>query len=637
VLVENVAAKVKSGLGHRYMPLVLAVVAFIIFLPTMKLGLLIDDYIHRPVLADSSKTPQQLHDRGLVLEGAGTLSTVLFKQFGIIGNKEEIKRWVDYGILPWWVNENLWGGFWRPLASFTHWLDYKLFPNSAGLMHAHNIPWFSGAILLITLLYRRLIGATWLAALAAIMYLIDENNYFPTMFIANRNALLALFFGMLALLAHHRWRAGNSFSAAIGAPIFLLLSLLSGEAGVTTFAYLFAYAVVLEEGVLRKRVLSLVPAVSVIILWRLIYNTLGYGISGVGLYVDPVNNPVGYILAVLERGPILLAGQLGGQSPDLLMAVSEPVKRLAWFFSLVFLLPVFVMLIPLLRKSRLGRFWFVAMVLSVLPFCATFVSGRNLLFAGVAAFGLIATFLGSLLAKQQRTPKSRPCRIAAWALCVVLLFVHLPVAVVVRTIAPRMTSFFMSSLSPVMRSSSQKGIENQDVVVINAPNSLVMVHLPFLYAYEGEPLPQSMRTLVPGLRPLTIRRTGPNTLAVKAVGGDFFSCEQDSPMHFVHLFRNFSEVFRDEEVNFRVGNKVILPRLTIEVTAVDEESMPTEVLFTWPTALEGSSLCWYQFNWYDLSYSPFNVPAVGEQVQIAGPGRVSFSDAMNYVIRQSVK
>jgi len=313
------------------------------------------------------------------------------------------------------------------------------------------------------------------------------------------------------------------------------------------------------------------------------------------------------------------------------------VKRLAWLFSLVFLLPVFVLLIPLLRKSRLGRFWFVAMILSVLPFCASFVSGRNLLFVGIAAFGLIVTFLGSLLAKQERIPKSKPCRVVAWALCVVLLFVHLPVAVMWRAIAPQMTSFFMSSVNPVLRISSQEGIEDKDVVVINAPNSLVMVHLPFLYAYEGEPLPQSMRTLVPGLRPLTIRRTGPNTLAVKAVGGDFFSCEQDSPMHFVHLFRNFSEVFRDEEVGFRVGNKVILPRLTIEVTAVDEESMPTEVLFTWPTALEDASLCWYQFNWYDLSYSAFKVPAVGEQVQVAGPGRVSFSDAMNYVIRQSTK
>jgi hypothetical protein len=155
--------------------------------------------------------------------------------------------------------------------------------------------------------------------------------------------------------------------------------------------------------------------------------------------------------------------------------------------------------------------------------------------------------------------------------------------------------------------------------------------MPFVYAYEGKPLPRTMRALVPALRPLTIRRTGPNTLVLKAQGGDIFSCEQNNALHLVYLFRTFNELLRGDQSIYRVHDKVTLPRLTIEVTAVDEKAAPTELSFTFDTSLDDPALRFYQFNWQGLCYSAFNIPAIGEETQIPGPSPYSLGESMKYM------
>ena len=60
-------------------------------------------------------------------------------------------------------------------------------------------------------LYRRLFGregrgALWAAGLAALLYALDDAHSLSTAYLANRNALLATFFGLLSLYCHVRWR-----------------------------------------------------------------------------------------------------------------------------------------------------------------------------------------------------------------------------------------------------------------------------------------------------------------------------------------------------------------------------------------------------------------------------------------------
>ena len=70
-------------------------------------------------------------------------------------------------------------------------------------MHVHNIIWFAGLIFLLAILYRQLMTPVWTAALAAFLYTINDSNYFPAMWVANRNLPHALFCSLCAILAHN--------------------------------------------------------------------------------------------------------------------------------------------------------------------------------------------------------------------------------------------------------------------------------------------------------------------------------------------------------------------------------------------------------------------------------------------------
>ena len=296
-------------LGSRYVPAILAVAAVAVSLPAVGKGLLNDDYMQRATVLGPSPFLDRLAPTELVPDGPMGLRRVLADLYIAVDPEQNFDALRAYGALPWWTYAGYRVAFWRPVAALTHWLDHRLFPDSLALMHLHSILWFAAVVWLVAALYRRFIDAAPVAGLAALLFLLDDGSYFPTMWLANRNLLICLFFGILSVVLHDRWRRDRWRPAALLAPVCLSLSLLSAEAGIATVAYLFAYEATLMAGRWRGRVLALAPAVGVVVLWRMIYNVLGYGASGGGFYFDPVREPVDYILASLQRAPFLLAGQ----------------------------------------------------------------------------------------------------------------------------------------------------------------------------------------------------------------------------------------------------------------------------------------------------------------------------------------
>jgi hypothetical protein len=255
----------------------MALTALVVSLPALRSDLLNDDYYQHALFAGSSESLDRLARAGLMPDGAGRLSTALSHQFATVDPERNLQQLKAYGTLPWWTSDNLRVAFWRPLTSFTHWMDYRLFPNSIVLMHLHSILWFAAVVFAVSVLYRQIgesqisdlrsrieSAATnppseilsprtsirdrnpqWIAGLAALMYLLADSSYFPTMWLANRNALISLFLGLLALILHDRHRTEGGRLNFVGALTCLLLSLLSAEAGIATLAYLFAYEIVL--------------------------------------------------------------------------------------------------------------------------------------------------------------------------------------------------------------------------------------------------------------------------------------------------------------------------------------------------------------------------------------------------------
>ncbi len=615
--------------GSKYVPLVLALAAIAVSLPALNAGFLNDDFMHRAILAGPSDALDRLADRGLAPPRSGELGYALSHTFVAVSPEENLRSLKDYGALPWWTYEGFRVAFWRPVASFTHWLDYRLFPQSLAMMHLHSILWFGLAMLGVALLYRRIasvelsgssssVNPAWLAALAAVMYLLDDNGYFPTLWIANRNLLISLFFGTLTVLAHDRWRRQGWDPGALVAPACLLISVLATEGGIATFAYLFAYEVALGEGRLLRRVLSLVPAVAVIVLWRLAYNLQGYGANGGGFYFDPVREPVDYAMAVLLRAPFFLGGQWTSAPADLYNYLPPAGKTQVWAVLAVLTILIPVVLTPLLKVNRRARFWLIGMYLAALPICATVPMGRAMLFVGIGAFGIMAEYVAGWIAKDGWRPVCGWTRHIPGALFVVFFVAHLPLATIGRLAAPRVTASLQEKVAETTDLGPAGDLEKQDLIVVNAPNPVSFLYDPFGRATEGRSLPLGVRVLAPGFNSVELTRTGPRQVTVRALSDSLLDCQRGKRTDFVFFYRYLADV-RSPAHPLRVGDRISLPRMEVEVLAVDGRGFPTEASFAFDTALEDASLKWLLWDWDEDCYRPFVLPQVGRSLRLMGP------------------
>ena len=618
-------ATMRRCMENRYAPLVIAGIAAVIMLPALNAGLIQDDLFHRIRLVEPSQLPRELSGTGLIDPDSGSLPVAMRDMHSFARTQRDIDNLKESGLCPWWTAKNLRFANWRPLDSLTHWLDYRLFPDSPPLMHLHNIVWFTAVVFLLAILYRQLMTPVWMATLAALLYSIDDSNYFPAMWIANRNLLLALFFSIITLLLHHKWRQHNSLAAGITAPFTLLLSLLSTEAGIATFAYLFAYALIIDRASRARRIVSLAPGFIVIAVWRVIYNALGYGAAASGFVIDPGREPLRYARSVLERAPVLLSGQWGGTPAEMLNMFSEYAGTLYLLASALFLTLILLVFIPLLRKNRVALYWFVGMLLCVLPICATSPMNRNLLFVAIGAFGVMTQFIGGLFARENWTMRSRFWRVPAWILCVMLIFVHAGFAVVSRARAPKMVSFIFDTFYSTIEVDSADDLTGKTLVVVNAPNPFLFLGLPMLRDYREQSLPARTRLLVPGYNPLKITRTGEKTLLIETQAGSFLKTYppyRDFKPNFVYFYHELSSLFRPAEMPFKPGEKIELTDMSAEVISVDAYGQPTTVRFDFDVSLDDPALCWRHWNWKKSGfgyYSRFEIPLVGETSLTQGP------------------
>jgi len=602
-------------------PVFLAVMAIVVMLPALGHGWFLDDMLFRASFLSSSGMNEETPRNSGLIRSTSRLSDAISDVYAFFKDDEGIKQLMDYGAIPWWTDPECRISFWRPVTSFSIWLDYQLFPNSAPLQHLHSILWFGGAIFVLAVLYRRLGGPVWMAGLAGLLYVLDETNYFPVAFVANRNAVIALFFGLLAVLMHDKWRREGRIGGAVFACVFLALSLLSAEAGIATAAYLGAYALVFEQGKWSRRVRSLIPALAVVILWRMVHGALGYSTHASGVYIDPGAEPMRFAAAALERGPIMLFAQLFGSAADAYYIFSDPARVKVYVVVVGVLLVLLATLRPLLRRDRVARFWFWGMVFAVVPVCATMASNRNLLFVGVGGMGLVAQFVGGVLSKEGRPTGPRLWRMPVWTFCGVFLFVHVVCSAGGRVDAPWMYSKWTAITELTFDLDLPDEASKCDVVVVNSPAPLFLIGLPAKTALEGHGIPRSLRVLAPAFSPLKVSRTADKVLEVRAMTGSLLFWERPAHvwLHFILFLQEFNTIFRDPRNGFEVGEKVGLDRLAIEVKAVDADGQPVAVEFTFDVSPDDPSMRWFVWEYrLEKPFSPFAVPAVGESVEIAG-------------------
>ncbi len=200
---------------------------------------------------------------------------------------------------------------------------------------------------------------------------------------------------------------------------------------------------------------------------------LGHGALNIGLYVDPGREPLRFAVAVVERGPLLLLGQWGWPPAALYNILSDAAQVKVWLYAVLFLALGFMILFPMLQRDRVARFWAVGMLIAVIPICSCSITGeRNLFFVGLGAMALMAQFTDGVISGRDWMPVKYPMRVFSWGFWVVLIFLHL-----LLTFQSRLAQIqapYDDFLAVVLAIGTESTLENQEVIIVNAPHPCIV-------------------------------------------------------------------------------------------------------------------------------------------------------------------
>jgi hypothetical protein len=506
------------------------------------------------------------------------------------GDPEQARALMNEGVFAWWTDPTVRLAFFRPLAGVTHFLDWHLFGGRPWLMHLQSLAWFAALLAAVGALYFRF-ASPRVALLALLLYAIDDSHAPAVGWIANRNALIALYFSSCALAAHDVWRTtGKGLWGWIASALFGV-ALLGGEMGVAAAAYVLAYALFIDRGAAKTRALTLVGYVVVVAAWRITYVKLGYGASGSGVYVDPASDPMGFVCVAIERVPVLLLATVAlpwadwWEVYDLVSPIAAPV---VWGLAVAVLVGIAVLIRPLLARSKIARFWACGMLFCVLPAACTFPHDRLLLGVTVGWMGLLAELL---LAADLARPLLRRLAVSA------LTLVHLVLAPLLLPLraanVDQLTRLLSRSTSDLSR---DVPLAKTTLVLVNPPVNPFAAYLPLLWEARHEPRPRHFLSLASGVSGLRVMRVDSRTLSLRPERG--FLCHSSELM------------LRSHARPLALGEMVRLDAATFEVTALTPDGRPAEVTVRFRTSLDDPTLL--LMRWERTGYVRFDPPAPGE-------------------------
>lgn len=586
---EGLLYRIINFLGHPRLPYWLALVSILLTSPSLWIGFHLDDHVGRYLMSGLSDP-----DAKQLLEAYGS-------PYGIANGDPSSIHWqIEKGFAPFWTYERLLISLWRPLSEFIHDIDFIVAPNSAFEMHAHSLLWFAALIVVVTKLYRKLMGLTTLAGVAALLFAYDHTHGFAVGYIANRNAIVALFFGVLTIYFHDEWRTKGSKSSAFLSGLFLLCGLLSGESAIATYGYLVAYTVFLEKGALNRRLLTLAPSSAILCMWQISYSLLGYGARGSGLYIDPLRAPVQFAFAVLERLPLLLLGQYFLPPAEVYNYVHREVAIAIWIGALIFLIGFIAVALPLVLRNALARFWAFGMLFSLIPICTSHPNNRLLFFVGLGAMGLLSQLWHGLVDQESWRLSSPVWNKLANGLVAVLTGFHLFISPLLLPL----TACGVLLLSPVNHAlekiSGDLDLKGRDLIIVTSPDYFLVKLIPMVMAVEKRPKLRRLRAISFGPIPVDVTRIDARSLSVKYRGGI--------------LQTSLLELYRDADIPMQPGQVIELKGLRIEVTGVTADGRASRIRFTFDENVEAERFRWMK--WGGTEYVAFRLPAVGATVHL---------------------
>jgi hypothetical protein len=552
--------------------------AFAVALPGLWTGFFIDDCIHQ-----------------VVLDGEKFVATPYDLYCFAPGNPEAIQPFLDKGLYPWWTLPEFKAWFFRPLSSALFVLDHALWGHHAMLWHLHSILWYLLLILGWGIILRRSLPEA-VGVLALILFAIDDVHWMPVVWAANRNALVATAPAIWGLLAHMRWRE-NGWRP--GLPLSLLgyaVGLTGGETALGVLAYLGAYELFAGRDGLTRRIGALVPAGLLVLVYLAIYKIFGYGAYGSGSYIDPVAQPVAFLLNAPGRILALTATQLLAIPADTwaFMAQLRPFQMSAGVLAIALLTWLLWRSWPDLddAERRALRWVIPGALLSMLPVAATFPANRLLLLPSFGASVAVAMVL-----RHWYTHRTGRLYVAAGWLLVVIHLVAAPIlwpasSIIITRVFDRAHDIYLNA------EIDEKTIAGQEVVMLVAPEPLTCAYPPIVRTMLGKQRPLKWHALSAAPFAHRFTRTGANSLEMEVLGGSMLTTE-------------FEQLVRARRHPLRQGEVITQEGMTATILEMNEAG-PTKVLFDFARSLDEPTFLFLV--WRDNGLRKIALPPIGESL-----------------------
>lgn len=543
-------------------PVVVALLAFALSLPALRLGLQADDHILAWQVEHGEPPWSLLH-----------------------AGDSMLRQGRDTGAIAWWASPNLSVDFFRPIASLTHYVDFRVWPGAPWLMLLINALIYSACAYTATFLYRVLAPNAAAASIAALMFAVDEAHAQSVGWISGRNTILALLGSLVALLWQARAHQQQRRSLNLASALSVLFALLSAEAGAWSLAYVIAYALTMQTGSLPQRMRSIVPQLSVGALWAAVYVAGDFGLRGSSWYRE-LSSPLTALGQGLLDLPLSITSVLG---PSLIaLAILQPadVARIAT-------LPVAALLLWLVwppRDDKSGRFFALAAALCLLPTFLTVPQDRLLMGSSLGAFGWIAgTVVRGENASGLRERIGRR----------LMLVLHLGLSPLLFVVMLGAQHGFENGTQALIRIVQPR----RDVILLNSPLELLSNYVGGTLDRAGrrQHMPNALHQLYAGGSELWVTRIDERTIDVSATRGWGFTAVE--------------RIFCTPNDMPRVGSIRHARNLSVEVIRTTESGMPATVRFRFPTALESPERQW--LIWRDAAPVAWSPPKLGARSRIA--------------------
>ena len=610
-LYNRIGQVVRPLIASRFWIIIVLVVAILLYLPFLFSGFFQDDYGFRvkysPIVVEKDVPPEILQKDPLNFYGFTSDSSATFN----IGQ--------DRGFTAWWTSDQIKTNFFRPLSSLILAFDYSLWPDTPLPLHIHSLLWFCLLILLAYRLYRSVSGSAVVAGISILLLVVDDVFTGPAGWISNRHAVVAMVFSVLCVWLYHQSVSKQKRPYILGAWGVYLLALLASEMGLVAFAYLIAYLLIMDPDKWLDRIKRIIPFVLITVVWRLVYSGLGYGVSGSLLYIDPILNPIDFITQLLIRFPVLLFSAIGLPVVELILAFSPQAVAV---LAMVCLFPLGLLALatcPVLKTHKASSFWFIGLLLAVIPLASGIPQNRNLGLVSLGVMGLVGQLFVDIATAKKLGPLTTFHRIMLRITTPLLLVMYLVVSPLVVISNPASTRTMAEAQASVVDFGSAPELAEQHLYVINPPGVMSYAAGLFQRLFSNEPFPASINYLSSGFTPVQIERVDARTIVVTPEGG---YTPQPGPIvdnttgivthiHVENVYRNLDRFLYNPQNPMNVGQVVTLSEVTVEVTEMSDDGRIAQAAFRFTHPLEDHQYVWLLWDEATSTYERVQMPPIG--------------------------